>query len=361
MKVRRDPQPARRRPGARRALDALRGRPALAGSRSTSPLTQGPGDARRLARECGRAAATHAVLAVGGDGTANEAACGPPRHRAPRSASSPMGSGNGLARTLGIPLRAGACVERARARGRAGGWTWDASTAGSSSTWPAPGFDAAVGDGLPRITASAAAGAASSPTSGFPPRACSPTCRRPARCARATTRSRAGARGRVRQRPAVRRRRHDLPRGALDDGLLDVVGHRGRAGVGDPAGRAAAVPGRARGLPPIPALPATRAVLEDPSRFRTTATASRAGRGSAWRCASSRARSSVLVPARHRRRPRRPFAPDRTRRARVAADFRRAASARSRAARSRARASGRRQQRRAHRPAAEARPGPSRP
>jgi YegS/Rv2252/BmrU family lipid kinase len=72
-------------------------------------LTTGPGDARRFAAEAA-AAGAEIVLAIGGDGTANEIAWG-----LLGSASAlglvPMGSGNGLARTLGIPLKPDAALE----------------------------------------------------------------------------------------------------------------------------------------------------------------------------------------------------------------------------------------------------------
>jgi YegS/Rv2252/BmrU family lipid kinase len=71
-------------------------------------LTTGPGDARRFASEAA-AAGVETVLAIGGDGTANEIAWG-------LLGSStvlglvPMGSGNGLARTLGLPLKPDAAL-----------------------------------------------------------------------------------------------------------------------------------------------------------------------------------------------------------------------------------------------------------
>jgi YegS/Rv2252/BmrU family lipid kinase len=66
-------------------------------------VTGAPGDARRLAREAADAG-LDAVLAVGGDGTANEAAWG--LLGSPTALGLvPTGSGNGLARALRIPLR----------------------------------------------------------------------------------------------------------------------------------------------------------------------------------------------------------------------------------------------------------------
>lgn len=66
-------------------------------------LTTAPGDARRFASEAA-AAGAEIVLAIGGDGTANEIAWGLLGTSAALGLV-PMGSGNGLARTLGIPLK----------------------------------------------------------------------------------------------------------------------------------------------------------------------------------------------------------------------------------------------------------------
>jgi diacylglycerol kinase (ATP) len=66
-------------------------------------ITQGPGDARRFAEEAA-AQDYDAVLALGGDGTANETAWGLLGSRTALGLL-PAGSGNGLARTLRIPLR----------------------------------------------------------------------------------------------------------------------------------------------------------------------------------------------------------------------------------------------------------------
>jgi diacylglycerol kinase (ATP) len=92
----------------RAGVAAERARRALAEGRpSWGPielaLTSGPGDAAVLARAAAQQGC-ELVLAVGGDGTANEVASG-----LMGSGSAlgivPMGSGNGLARTLGLPLR----------------------------------------------------------------------------------------------------------------------------------------------------------------------------------------------------------------------------------------------------------------
>ena len=66
-------------------------------------LTTAPGDARHFASEAA-AAGAEIVLAIGGDGTANEIAWGLLGTSAALGLV-PMGSGNGLARTLGIPLK----------------------------------------------------------------------------------------------------------------------------------------------------------------------------------------------------------------------------------------------------------------
>jgi YegS/Rv2252/BmrU family lipid kinase len=93
---------------ARRALQAL-----LGGRPSWGPVavrvTDGPGDARRLAEQAVREG-VELVLAVGGDGTANEVAWGLLGSETTLGLV-PVGSGNGLARTLGIPLRAPRALE----------------------------------------------------------------------------------------------------------------------------------------------------------------------------------------------------------------------------------------------------------
>jgi diacylglycerol kinase (ATP) len=87
---------------AQRALGAVReGRPAW--RELEVVVTTGPGHARELAAEA-TARSLDLVLAVGGDGTANETAWGLLGSETALGLV-PVGSGNGLARTLGIPLR----------------------------------------------------------------------------------------------------------------------------------------------------------------------------------------------------------------------------------------------------------------
>jgi YegS/Rv2252/BmrU family lipid kinase len=91
----------------RAGVRALRAREALLRPRDAWRLeiaeTERPGHARDLARESA-ARGDDAVLAVGGDGTANEVASGL-IGTSTALGIVPMGSGNGLARALGIPLR----------------------------------------------------------------------------------------------------------------------------------------------------------------------------------------------------------------------------------------------------------------
>jgi diacylglycerol kinase (ATP) len=125
---------------AARALDAVRGGPWPG---VDVQITGAPGDARRMAEDA-VGAGYDLVLALGGDGTANEVAWG--LLGAPRTAFGlvPVGSGNGLARTLGLPLlpqRAVQALAAAVARpmdvGMANGRPF-LNVAGA-------GFDAAVG------------------------------------------------------------------------------------------------------------------------------------------------------------------------------------------------------------------------
>jgi YegS/Rv2252/BmrU family lipid kinase len=92
---------------ARAVLDAALGMATPWGQLDLK-VTGAPGDARRLAKEAAEAA-FDIVLAVGGDGTANEAAWGLLGSRTALGIV-PTGSGNGLARALRIPLRAGAAL-----------------------------------------------------------------------------------------------------------------------------------------------------------------------------------------------------------------------------------------------------------
>lgn len=71
--------------------------------------TTGPGDATRLAQEAA-AAGCHTVVAVGGDGTVNETASGLVGSETALGII-PRGSGNGLARSLNIPLHTAEALE----------------------------------------------------------------------------------------------------------------------------------------------------------------------------------------------------------------------------------------------------------
>jgi len=94
---------------ARRSLEALRNPPpALRGVELR--LTEAPGHALSLAREA-VAAGCELVLVAGGDGTVNEAAHALVGSAQATLALVPVGSGNGLARALGIPLRPEAALE----------------------------------------------------------------------------------------------------------------------------------------------------------------------------------------------------------------------------------------------------------
>lgn len=85
-----------------RAIESIRR--AFAGDANVV-CTDGPGDARRLAEEAGDDGNTDdPVVAVGGDGTVMEVVNGLMRRISPRSMGIvPVGNGNDLARTLGIP------------------------------------------------------------------------------------------------------------------------------------------------------------------------------------------------------------------------------------------------------------------
>lgn len=72
-------------------------------------FTEYPGHARELAAQYARMG-FHAVVAVGGDGTLNEVACGV-RDTQTALGVIPMGSGNGFARHIGVPLRTQRAIE----------------------------------------------------------------------------------------------------------------------------------------------------------------------------------------------------------------------------------------------------------
>ena len=72
-------------------------------------FTEYAGHARELARQYAQMG-FYAVIAVGGDGTLNEVACGL-RDTQTALGVIPMGSGNGFARHIGVPLRAQRAIE----------------------------------------------------------------------------------------------------------------------------------------------------------------------------------------------------------------------------------------------------------
>lgn len=127
--------------GARRALAALERPPA--GLRGVElRLSERTGQGRELAREAVQAGCD-VVLAVGGDGTANEVAWGLLGSQAALGLV-PVGSGNGLARTLGVPLsprRALQALESAVTRRMDVGFANDRPFLNVAGA----GFDAAVG------------------------------------------------------------------------------------------------------------------------------------------------------------------------------------------------------------------------
>ncbi len=126
---------------SRRALGAVEeGRPFWPGLEVK--VTEKAGDARDFAREAA-AAGYELVLALGGDGTANEAASGVLGSETAFGLV-PVGSGNGLARTLGIPLdprRAVAALGTGNVRTMDVGYVNDRLFLNVAGT----GFDAAVG------------------------------------------------------------------------------------------------------------------------------------------------------------------------------------------------------------------------
>lgn len=102
---------------AREAERLLRDRGDLCSS-FEARLTEGPGDAERVARG---AAGLDTLVVLGGDGVVHEVANGlmslDPEER-PRVALVPMGSGNDYARTLGLPVNAVRSALAALERGR---------------------------------------------------------------------------------------------------------------------------------------------------------------------------------------------------------------------------------------------------
>ena len=92
---------------ARRALHALENHPRWNGI--DIKVTAARGDARGFASEAA-GEGYDVVLSIGGDGTANETATGLIGSETALGLV-PMGSGNGLARTLGIPLRPEAALD----------------------------------------------------------------------------------------------------------------------------------------------------------------------------------------------------------------------------------------------------------
>ena len=138
-------------------------------------LTTGPGHARTLAEDAARRG-FDIVLSIGGDGTANEVAAGLVGTKTVLGLV-PMGSGNGLARVLRIPLRpdrALRALEDAVPAPMDVGFVNDRIFLNVAGI----GFDAIVGDTSTDTEAEAADGM-SPPTSGSAPSARSRTARSP--------------------------------------------------------------------------------------------------------------------------------------------------------------------------------------
>ena len=205
-------------------------------------LTEGPGHALELARQAVAARAS-LVCAWGGDGTVNEVA------RAVAGTGTalgivPMGSGNGLARELGLPWDpgrgagrrarpAGARDRRRRRRGpplRQRGWDRARRPGGRALQRPAGRAARALA-----LRADRRAGA--------------PPLPRPARtrsASRTETWQRGGARPRLRERPPVRRRGGRRADRATRRRPAGPRGRGAAAAAPGPAGLAPSVPRHAR-------------------------------------------------------------------------------------------------------------------
>ena len=239
MKVRGHPQPARRPGRAPAPAPPSSGSAALARARGARHHRARATRARWRAEAA--AAGAELVLAVGGDGTANEVAWGLLGTSAALGLV-PVGSGNGLARTLRHPPDAGPRPGRARGRGAARDGR---------------------GDGQRPAVPQRRRGRASTPRSaldfhehgrrggrrGVFTYVRLSVLREPWTIARRAWMLDAGgqrfegrASGRVRERPAIRRRRGAGARGAARRRPPRHRGHRGCAGAGAGLERAAALP-----------------------------------------------------------------------------------------------------------------------
>jgi diacylglycerol kinase (ATP) len=89
--------------GAEQMAGLLDQKTVEAGHKAQCVVTQAKGHATELAREAAQSGEWDAIVAVGGDGTVNEVAHALAHTNTPLGIL-PMGSGNGLARHLGIPL-----------------------------------------------------------------------------------------------------------------------------------------------------------------------------------------------------------------------------------------------------------------
>lgn len=133
-----------------RLLPALRAFVAARSLDADLSVTEGPGHATQLAREALRSGFTR-VVAVGGDGTVNEVAQ-VLRHTTATLALVPCGSGNGLARHLGLPASPLAALELVAAGGQVA--LVDTGTANLRPFFNVMGFglDASVSQRFNRLT-----------------------------------------------------------------------------------------------------------------------------------------------------------------------------------------------------------------